>query len=127
MTRQAEILDKPYVMRLADGRRLAVEVPARWVKHDRGGDVGFTLEGIRFLDRLRSLFSPMDKPPSPGFIRSLRDALDLTQTEFGKRMGVDKLTVSRWERGELRPGKRSLLALQRIRATAIRKGVSLSA
>jgi DNA-binding transcriptional regulator YiaG len=114
-------------MRLADGRRLAVEVPARWVRHDRSGEVGFTMEGIRFLDRLRSLFSPMNMPPSPGFIRSLRDALNLTQTELGKRMGVDKLTVSRWERGELRPGKRSQRALQRIRATAIRKGISLSA
>lgn len=127
MTRQAEVVDQPYVMRLADGRRLAVEVPARWVRHDRSGEVGFTMEGIRFLDRLRSLFSPMNMPPSPGFIRSLRDALNLTQTELGKRMGVDKLTVSRWERGELRPGKRSQRALQRIRATAIRKGISLSA
>jgi DNA-binding transcriptional regulator YiaG len=69
----------------------------------------------------------MKTPPSPGFIRSLRQALDLTQTEFGKSMGVDKLTVSRWERGELRPGKRSLRALQRIRASAVRKGISLSA
>jgi DNA-binding XRE family transcriptional regulator len=126
MARQ-EISDQPYLMRLADGRRLAVEVPARWVRYDRSGDVGFTIDGVRFLDRLRALFSPMKTPPSPGFIRSLRQALDLTQTEFGKSMGVDKLTVSRWERGELRPGKRSLRALQRIRASAVRKGISLSA
>ena len=126
MARQ-EISDQPYLMRLADGRRLAVEVPARWVRYDRSGDVGFTIDGVRFLDRLRALFSPMKTPPSPGFIRSLRQALDLTQTEFGKSMVVDKLTVSRWERGELRPGKRSLRALQRIRASAVRKGISLSA
>jgi DNA-binding XRE family transcriptional regulator len=126
MARQ-EISDQPYLMRLADGRRLAVEVPARWVRYDRSGDVGFTMDGVRFLDRLRALFSPMKTPPSPGFIRSLRQALDLTQTEFGKSMGVDKLTVSRWERGELRPGKRSLRALQKIRASAVRKGISLSA
>jgi hypothetical protein len=127
MTRQIEVVDQPYLMRLSDGRRLAVEVPGRWVRHDRAGEVGFTTEGIRFLDRLRSLFSPLKMPPSPGFLRSLREALNLTQTELGKRIGVDKLTVSRWERGELRPGKRSLRALQRIRAAAIRRGISLPA
>jgi DNA-binding XRE family transcriptional regulator len=127
MARQTKIADQPYLMRLADGRRLAVEVPARWVKYDRGRELGFTIVGVRFLDRLRALFSPMKSPPSPGFIRSLREALGLTQSEFGNSVGVDKLTVSRSERGELRPGKRSLRALQKIRSAAVRKGISLSA
>ena len=126
MIKQAKPLDQPYVMRLADGRWLAVEIPARWVRHDRSGEVGFTIEGVQLLDRLRSVFSPMTRHPSPGFIRSLRAALDLTQTEFGNRLGVDKLTVSRWERGELRPGKQSCRALRRLRTAAIRRGISLS-
>src|SRR4051812_43922459 len=104
--------DLPYAMRFADGRTLAVEVPARWVVTDRTGDVGFTPEGVRFLDRLRALFMPLDRPPSPGFIRTLREALGLTQAVFGERVGVNKLTVSRWERGALRPGAKSLRAIR---------------
>src|SRR3954463_15147226 len=65
---------QPYAMRLADGRTLAVEGPGRYVVKDRTGEVCFTPEGVRFLDRLRSLFMPLDRPPSPGFLRTLREA-----------------------------------------------------
>ena len=42
-------------------------------------------ERALFLDRLRALFMPLDRPPSPGFLRTLREALGLTQAEFGAR------------------------------------------
>src|SRR4051812_45289518 len=87
----------PYAMRFADGRTLAVEVPGRWVVTDRTGEVGFTPEGVQFLDRLRALFMPLDRPPNPGFLRTVREAMGLTQDEFGRSVGVNKLTVSRWE------------------------------
>lgn len=32
-------------------------------------------------------------------VRALRRSLGLTQTQFGKRMGVTWVTVSRWENG----------------------------
>lgn len=117
--------DLPYAMRFADGRTLAVEVPGRFVVRDRDGEVAFTPEGVRFLDRLRSLFMPLDRAPSPGFIRTLREAIGLTQEAFGAEIGVDKLTVSRWERGELRPGPQSIEKLGAVRAKAVRRGVTL--
>jgi DNA-binding transcriptional regulator YiaG len=82
-------------------------------------------EGVRFLDRIRAAFLPLrDRPPSPAFLAALREGLGLTQTEFGSRVGVSKMTVSRWERGALRPSRRTLTAIERIRKAALRRGVS---
>jgi len=117
----------PYTMRLPDGRTLCVEVPGRWVTADRDGTPAFLPDGVRFLDRVRALFmSILDRSPSPGFITTLREGLGYTQKEFGERIGVDKMTVSRWERGTLRPGEKSLAAIERLRREAMRKGVTLS-
>ena len=77
------------------------------------------------LDRVRALAMKLDRPPSPGFITSLREALGLTQAEFGERIGVDKMTVSRWERGALRPGDESLAAIAELRNRAARSGVTI--
>jgi transcriptional regulator with XRE-family HTH domain len=68
---------------------------------------------------------PLDRAPSPGFIRTLREALSLTQEQFGDRAGVDKMTVYRWERGELKPADRSIAKIQEIREDAVRRGVTL--
>ena len=123
--KQRPTRDFPYTMRFADGRTLALEVPARMVVRDGGGEIAFTPEGARFLDRLRSLYMPLDRAPSPGYIRTLRDALGMTQRELGEVLGVDKLTVSRWERGELKPANRSVALIQKLRARALRRGVTL--
>src|SRR3954469_12369636 len=95
--------DMPYTMKLADGRRVYVEVPGRWTAPDRGGQVAFTPQGMRFLDRIRALMIRNDARPTPGYLRSLRQGLGYTQEELARKIGVNKLTVSRWERGELRP------------------------
>jgi len=116
-----------YVMRLGDGQTLFVEVPHRMTRVDRGGEVGFTPEGVRFLDRLRALASPLGRAPSPAYLAALREALGLTQEELGDRIGKSPMTISRWERGTMRPGRNSLAALGRVLAKAKRDGVVLPA
>ncbi len=117
--------DVPYTMRMADGRTVYVEVPGRFSAKTRAGEVALTPEGVRFLDRIRALMMDVPGAPSPGYIAALREALGLSQQEFAERIGVNKLTVSRWERGALRPGAASLDALRKLRRQAVRRGVSL--
>ncbi len=114
-------------MKLPDGRTLYVEVPGRWVTEDRDGSPALLPDAVRFLDRIQALAQRLDRPPSPGFITSLREALGLTQAEFGERVGVDKMTVSRWERGALRPREASLRAIDDLRRRAVRTGVAIPA
>ncbi len=118
--------DFPYTMRLRDGRTVLVEIPGRWVSADRDGTPAFEPEAVAFLDRVRALFtSRMDGPPSPGYITSLREGLGLTQQQFGDRIGVDKLTVARWEWGTLRPSPKSVAAIKGLRDKAMRHGVAI--
>ena len=118
--------DYPFTAKLPDGRTLFVSIPGRWTTTDRSGETVFLPPAVRFIDRICALAMSLDdakRPPSPGFVTTLREALGLTQAEFGARIGVDKMTVSRWERGTLRPSAASLAAMERIRAEAVRKGV----
>ncbi|MBI3843929.1 MAG: helix-turn-helix domain-containing protein [Planctomycetes bacterium] len=115
--------DFPYTMRLPDGRTIYIDVPGRFTAVDRSGEVAFTSEGVRFLDRIRAAATPLRHAPTPGYLAALRDALALTQKEMGELIGVNKLTISRWERGTLRPSPESIRALERLRKTAARKGV----
>ncbi len=48
-------------------------------------------------------------------IIKLRKSLRLTQEQFALKLGVHKLTVSRWERGDKRPSKLADRQLKRIR------------
>jgi len=50
------------------------------------------------------------KIPTKEHIRATRKALKETQREFGERLGVDPITISRWERGESSPKSRIVLA-----------------
>jgi DNA-binding transcriptional regulator YiaG len=112
-------------MKLPDGRTLYIEVPGRYSVVDRSGEVAFTPEGVRFLDRIQALLMDIDQAPSPGHITSLRQALGLTQDELAVRLHVNKMTISRWERGTLRPGRASLEALRQVRQEAVSHGVVL--
>lgn len=47
-------------------------------------------------------------------IAKLRKSKGLNQEEFGKLLGVHKITVSRWERGERRPSNLALRRLERL-------------
>lgn len=115
--------DHPYTMKLPDGRTVYVEVPGRWVTMDRGGEVAFLPDAVAFLDQIRVLAMRLERSPSPGYIATLRAALGLTQAQLGARIGVDKLSVSRWERGAVRPGRAALERLEQLRRQAVRKGV----
>ena len=59
--------------------------------------------------------------------RELREALGLTQKELGEAVGVDSMTVSRWERGEFGPRRGALVRLERLRKAALRRGVAVPA
>ena len=47
-------------------------------------------------------------------IRELRRKLKLTQQELAKKLGVDVITVSRWEREEARPSRLAQRELARL-------------
>lgn len=118
--------DLPYTMKLRDGRTLFVEIPGRWVTADCDGSPALLPQAVRLLDRVQALATSIaDRPPSPGFILSLREGLGYTQKEFGTRLGVEKMTVSRWERGMVRPSGDSLKAMETLRRAAIRRGATI--
>ncbi len=117
----------PYTMRLPDGRTVFVEVPERMVARDRGGELAFTPEGVEFLDRLRALACEIGSRPSPALIATLRRALGLTQEQLGVRLGVHKLTVSRWECGTLHPSAEAVDRLRALADAAKRSGAVLPA
>lgn len=119
--------DVPYIMKLPDGRSVYVDVPGRLTVTDRDGQIGFTPEGVTFLDRIRALALRENRSPTPGYITAVRRALGLTQAQLGARLGVNKLTVSRWERGALRPSASSLQALADLKRHAAGKGIVIAA
>jgi DNA-binding transcriptional regulator YiaG len=119
--------DVPYTMKLPDGQTVFVLVPAKWCERDVSGEIAFKPDAVRFLDKVRVMAMKVPKQPTPGFIRTLREALGLTQAGFGQRLGVDLMTVSRWERGTSRPGRLALKALEELKVAAARQGVTLAA
>lgn len=122
------LVDYPYVMKLKDGRMIYVEVPGRWTVRDRSGEIGFLPPAVKLLDHIQVLAMSMtSRPVTPGYLKTLREALGLTQTQMGERVGVDKMTVWRWEQGQLKPSKESLAALEKLRRQTVRKGVMISA
>jgi len=57
------------------------------------------------------VYTPLMDPAS---IRRLRAHLDLTQREFGKLVGVGRLSVHHWERGTKRPTGSAQVLLRKI-------------
>lgn len=117
----------PVALRLNDGNTLFVELLPSMIRKDRDGSIGYTPDGMKFLDRLRALAQKVEDQPTPGYLAALRSALGLTQKQLGEELGVDKLTVSRWERGEVRPGAASIRKLRSLRNAAARRGVIVHA
>ena len=79
-------MDLPYVASIGAGEMLAISLPASWVKADRSGDPLLLPPAVRALDRLRALFT--SQQVTPGMIVSLREAMGLSQQEFGRRLDV---------------------------------------
>ncbi len=114
-------MDLPYVISFGPGSMLAIALRAEWLKADRSGQPLLLPPAVRAIDRLRAVFTNQQRL-TPGFIISLREAMGLTQTEFGRKLGVSKMTVSRWECGRMRPAAprpaRSASCRQKLGATA---------
>lgn len=66
------------------------------------------------LAELRSLRTAMSRP-NQGWIRSIRQALGMTATDLGRRMGITQASVSRMEASEIN-GSIQLDTLQRAAA-----------
>jgi putative transcriptional regulator len=105
---------------------LAVRLKARWLKADRSGQPLLLPPAVRVLDRLRALFETRTAV-TPGFIVSLREAMELTQQQFAAKLGVSKMTVSRWECGRMNPGKSAAQRIRKLQQKAQREGVRISA
>lgn len=116
--------DLPYVLPLGDGRMLAINLAAAWVKADRSGEPLLLPPAVRALDRLRAVLASQDQITA-GFIVSLREAMGVTQSEFGKMVGVSKMTVSRWECGRMRPNPATAKAIFKLQIEARRQGVKI--
>jgi len=54
----------------------------------------------------------------PAEIASLRRALGLSQVEFGQLCDAHSMTVSKWERGVLRPSAYQIALMRQFQATA---------
>ena len=119
--------DHPFTALMPDGRTLFVLVPARWCERDISGEVCFKPHAVRLIDRIQVMAMKMPANPSPGFILTLRDALGLTQSKLAKLVGVDAMTVSRWERGAVRPSPAAVRKIEKLRRDAGRKGLLIAA
>lgn len=119
--------DVPFTAKLPDGRTLFVLVPAKWCELDVSGEVLFKPEAVRLLDRVQALALRTPKEPTPGYIRTLREALGLTQAALADRLGVDAMTISRWERGTVKPRASAVKAMDKLRRESGRRGVTIAA
>lgn len=117
-------MDLPYVIRLGEGNWLAISLPGEWLKCGHDGAPLLLPPAIRAIDRMRAMFAKHEQI-TPGFISSLREAMGITQQDFGRRLGVAKMTVSRWERGTMRPSPAAQKEIRHLQAQAARKGVQI--
>jgi DNA-binding transcriptional regulator YiaG len=115
-------MDLPYIVSLGDGRYLAINLHAAWLKADRSGQPLLLPPAVRALDRLRAVFTTQQQL-TPGFIVSLRHAIGATQAQFGRMLGVSKMTVSRWECGRIRPRMAMSHAIRKLQASIRRRGI----
>jgi DNA-binding transcriptional regulator YiaG len=117
-------MDLLHVLPSGKESMLAVTLRADWLKPDRAGQPLLLPPAVRAVDRLRAVFADQEKI-TPGFIISLREGMRLTQAQLGHNLGVSKMTVSRWERGKMRPGHRAASAILKLQAHARATGVKI--
>jgi transcriptional regulator with XRE-family HTH domain len=55
----------------------------------------------------------------------MREAMALTQSQFGRKLGVSKMTVSRWERGKMKPSPATTRAIQQLQRKIRYEGVNI--
>jgi len=52
-------------------------------------------------------------------VKAIRKRLKLSQAQLAEKLGVDKMTVSRWERGETRPSKLAQSNIDNLRSITL--------
>ena len=55
-------------------------------------------------------------------VRELRERLGISQEEMEKRVGVSMMTISRWERGQVKPSRLAVEKLEGLARRAKQKG-----
>lgn len=115
----------PYTMSLPDGNMLFVRIPATMTGQDRDGSLTFNPEGMKLLDHLRVLAGQIPQRPTPGYIKTIRTALKLTQADFADKLGYSTISIKKWETGGARPGRKAIQKIQRLVDRASDRGVVL--
>lgn len=118
------LLEAVWVEEVYPEGRVAARVNMRRDPRDRS--LHYTASALRTLDRLRAVLQDATAASSPGHLRTLRESLGLTQQQFARRLGVTSQTVSRWERGEVRPGAAVVRKLRGLQKSARRAGIAVS-
>ena len=117
----------PYAVPVGGGRNLVVLLSPQHYEFDPDGELLLRPAGVRHLDKARAAATDVPDRPSPGWVKALRAALGLTQSGFGAAVGVTALTVSRWERGQVRPGSSAVGAMRALRRRRASAGVVVDA
>lgn len=117
----------PHTMTLPDGRVLFVAIPSHMTGRDRDGSLLLRPDAVRLLDRVRALAMKTPTAPSPAYLRTVREALGVTQAAFARRLGYSTITIKKWESGARKPGQQAVRQLQKLIDHATRKGVVLAA
>src|SRR5262245_44181592 len=105
-------------------RRLALGLFQRQVANELGTDEttlfrwerNMVQPQIRYFPRIREFLGYDPFPASVTLadkLRAVRRRLGLTQTAFAKRLGVDPVTLRKWEQGRARPNRCSLKIINR--------------
>jgi DNA-binding transcriptional regulator YiaG len=116
--------DLPYAIPLGENRILGITLRANWLKADRSGQPLLLPRAVRAIDRLRAIFASQQMLTA-GFITTMREAMGLTQNEFGRKLGVSKMTVSRWECGKMKPGPATARAIRQLQVKIRYEGVNI--
>lgn len=116
--------DLPYAIPLGENRILGITLRAKWLKADRSGEPLLLPRAVRVIDRLRAVFASQ-QILTAGFISSMREAMGLTQSQFGRKLGVSKMTVSRWECGKMKPGPATTRAIRQLQVKTRYEGVTI--
>lgn len=59
--------------------------------------------------------------PSPGSVRTLREALGLSREALASRLGVSAQSIFRWETGRSRPARSTVARLESLRKKVVEK------
>ena len=111
-------------MRTPEGRTIFVFILASANDLDPSGEIAFKRAAIRLLDRIRVAVSSDPAQPTPECIRTLRESIGMTQTQFAQRLLVDKITVARRKWGKSRPTDAKVNSLDRLRRALGKKASS---